>query len=313
MAKKQNNDQVADAAPFNWVDRFAPNWFKPYARLARYDRPIGIWLLFWPCVWGAALGAVMTESGGLNGEYILYFLVGAIAMRGAGCTYNDIIDRDLDAKVARTQNRPLASGAVSLKKAVVFLILQCLLGLLVLLQFNIQTILLGALALIPVAIYPFMKRITWWPQAFLGISFSWGVLVGFTAITGGFAHGVFIVYLACIFWVIGYDTIYAFQDKEDDALIGVRSTARKFEDSPRKFLANMYITSISLMVAGFALLNLPVLAYFGVGFFAIHLLRQITQLKPEDGKACLALFKSNATAGMFPLIGLLVLVYSVTP
>ena len=310
MSKDNSQNKIADAAAFNIVDSLFPDWAKPYARLARYDRPIGIWLLFWPCVWGYVLGLVLTNAESFDFQPIMLFLIGAVAMRGAGCTYNDIIDRDLDAKVARTRNRPLASGALSLKQAVVFLALQCLLGLLVLLQFSLHTIFIGLLSLVPVLIYPFMKRITWWPQAFLGVSFSWGILLGFVAVTGALTHGVLILFLACVFWIIGYDTIYAFQDKEDDALIGVRSTARKFEKTAKKFVANMYITSISLMVAAFLLLKLPVIAFLGIGFFAVHVLRQVLRLDPENGNACLELFKSNAQAGMFPVLGLLALLLS---
>ncbi len=220
----------ADAVALTWVDR-APAALRPFLRLARLDRPIGTWLLFWPCVFGLVLGAIASErpfSSWHDLYLLLLFAVGSAVMRGAGCTYNDIVDRDIDAAVARTRARPIPSGQVGVRHAKLFLVAQALIGLVVLLMFNRFTILLGVLSLATIAIYPFMKRITWWPQLFLGLAFSWGALIGWTAEVGSIGLPALLLYAGCILWVIGYDTIYALQDIEDDALIGVKSTARLF-------------------------------------------------------------------------------------
>src|SRR6185312_9982968 len=221
-----SNATPADAVPANLVDHL-PARLKPYARLARLDRPIGTWLLFWPCVFGLILGAAADERRFLDWRdawYVILFAVGALVMRGAGCTFNDIIDRDFDAQVARTRGRPIPSGTVSVKQAAAFLVAQCLAGLAILLQFNWFAVALGAASLLLVAAYPFMKRITWWPQAWLGLTFNWGAILGFAAQTGRIDLGDAMLYAGLLFWTLGYDTIYAHQDKEDDALIGVKST-----------------------------------------------------------------------------------------
>ena len=228
---------VPDAQRGNWVDHYAPDWLKPYARLARWDRPIGFWLLFWPCGFALGLAAVANPSANFDWKALILMFVGAVLMRGAGCTFNDIVDRDIDDKVARTRLRPIPSGQVTTKQALAFLVLQALLGLVVLLQFNPMTVGLGVASLLLVAIYPFMKRITWWPQLFLGLAFSWGALVGWTSQTGSLDLPPLVLYLGCILWVIGYDTIYALQDVEDDALIGVKSTARLFGTRAREIVA----------------------------------------------------------------------------
>ncbi|MEM9751523.1 MAG: 4-hydroxybenzoate octaprenyltransferase, partial [Pseudomonadota bacterium] len=211
-------DAIADAAPSNWVDRRAPAALRPYLRLARADRPIGTWLLLWPCLWSMALAQISLGERAPNLWFLILFVVGATAMRGAGCVYNDIIDRDIDAKVARTANRPIASGAVSVGSGWAFLVALSLIGLLVLLQFNQRTILLGLVSLGIVAAYPFMKRVTYWPQAWLGLTFNWGALMAWTAVTGDLAAPALLLYVGGVFWTLGYDTIYAHQDKEDDAL-----------------------------------------------------------------------------------------------
>ena len=225
-------ERPADAAADNWVARFVPARLRPYAELARLDRPIGGWLLFWPCLWGLALAAA-PQNIYPPFHLIGLFLVGAFVMRGAGCTFNDIADRHIDAQVARTAGRPLPSGRVSVVAAWGFLLAQALIGLVVLLQFNVTTIFIGVLSLVPVAIYPFMKRITYWPQLFLGLAFNWGALVGYTSLTGQLHLPAGALYAAGIFWTLGYDTIYAHQDREDDALVGVKSSALKLGENTR--------------------------------------------------------------------------------
>ena len=237
--------RVADAARFNWVDSFAPDWLKPYARLARWDRPIGFWLLFWPCAWALA----MAPGPWLDWWHLVLMFVGAVLMRGAGCTFNDIVDTDIDMKVARTRSRPIPSGATTRRKATVFMMAQALLGLVVLLQFNALTIGLGIASLVLVAIYPFMKRVTWWPQLFLGLAFSYGAIVGWTAETGALGLTPLLLYAGSICWVIAYDTIYALQDIEDDALIGVKSTARLFGDRARLITGLFYAAALLLWIA----------------------------------------------------------------
>src|SRR5215510_11976062 len=226
--------RVADSTG-NWVDGLAPAWARPYLRLARLDRPIGSWLLLMPCWWSVALAAVHARSQ-VNVWHLFLFFVGAFAMRGAGCTWNDIVDRDLDAKVERTRSRPIPSGQVSVQAAAGFLVAQALVGLLVLLQFNGFAIATGIASLAVVAIYPFMKRITYWPQIFLGLAFSWGALMGWAAVFGRLDPPAFLLYAGSIAWVMHYDTIYAHQDREDDALVGVKSTARLFEQRTKPML-----------------------------------------------------------------------------
>lgn len=225
--------RVADSTG-NWVDTRAPEWARPYLRVSRYDRPIGSWLLLMPCWWSAALAAGMAHDISRLPLTIVLFFIGAFVMRGAGCAWNDITDRDLDAKVERTRSRPLPSGQVSVKQALAFLALQALIGFVVLLQFNRYAVATGITSLVVVAIYPFMKRITWWPQAFLGLAFSWGALMGFAVTFGRIDLTALVLYAGSIAWVIGYDTIYAHQDAEDDALIGVKSTARLFGAARRQ-------------------------------------------------------------------------------
>lgn len=240
---------VADAQSGNWVDRYAPAWLKPYARLARWDRPIGFWLLFWPCAWGLALAAVADPLRGFDWWGAVLMLAGAILMRGAGCTFNDIVDRDIDMKVARTRSRPIPSGAVTARDALAFLVAQALLGSVILFQFNRFTVWAGVASLVLVAIYPFMKRVTWWPQAFLGLAFSYGALLGWSSQTGGLAVPALLLYFGTILWVIGYDTIYALQDIEDDALIGVKSTARLFGTKTKPIVAGFYGAAYLLWLA----------------------------------------------------------------
>jgi 4-hydroxybenzoate polyprenyltransferase len=295
---------VADAVRGHWADRIIPPRLRPYARLARLERPIGWWLLMWPCWWSSALA---TDAAGWrfpNVWHLVLFLVGAVAMRGAGCTYNDIVDRDLDARVARTRSRPIPSGQVTTKQAVAFLVLQALVGLVVLLQFNRFTIALGVLSLATVAVYPFMKRITWWPQVGLGIAFSWGALMGWPAIFGRLDWPPVLLYLGGIAWTIGYDTIYAHQDKEDDALIGVRSTARLFGTRTRPLLILFYGAATVLFAAALWLAGVGPLAYLGLAAGAVHLGWQARTLVIDDPDNCLMLFRSNEYYGWIVFAGL---------
>ena len=240
-------NKVADAVRTSWVYRLLPERFWPFAQLARWERPIGWWLLMWPCWWSLMLAVGTGDVPGLSAQAALpvlvclaLFMLGAVAMRGAGCTYNDLVDQDIDDQVARTRSRPLPSGRVTRNQAMVFLVAQALAGLVILLQFNRFTVALGCLSLVTVVIYPFMKRITWWPQLFLGLAFSWGALMGWPAWTGQLGLAPLALYLGSIFWVIGYDTIYAHQDIEDDALVGVKSTARLFGENTKTALIVLY-------------------------------------------------------------------------
>ena len=301
--------RVADAPSGNFVYRLLPRWLWPYAQLARWDRPIGWQLLMWPCFWSAALAgnAAMAEGRFSFGRFVFHlflFFLGAVAMRGAGCTYNDIVDHDIDMQVARTRSRPLPSGRVSRLQAKIFLLLQALVGLIVLLQFNGFTIFLGILSLGIVAIYPFAKRFTDWPQFFLGLAFSWGALVGWSAVFGSISFAAIALYIAAIAWTIGYDTIYAHQDKEDDALIGVRSTARLFGDATRWWLILLYGLTLLLLLVAFIVGGAAFPAYLGLLAAAALLVWQIAVLDIDDPADCLALFKSNNRVGAILFLGL---------
>jgi len=296
--------RVADSVPESWVET-APSSLRPYLRLARYDRPIGFWLLAIPCWQGLFLARIGTGPEWIDLWYVILFAIGAIAMRGAGCTYNDIIDRDLDARVARTANRPLAAGTVSLKQAWAFLIAQCGIGLLVLIQLPTLAILVGLGALALVAAYPFMKRITWWPQAWLGLTFNWGIPVAYVATSGQIDFAMIALYLAGLMWTLGYDTIYAHQDTEDDALVGVLSTARLFGDHSQYWVAGFYAANAILV--GIAV-TLKLASPWFVALYALyclHLFNQVRQLDIRDGAKCLALFKSNRTSGLLLVLALL--------
>jgi 4-hydroxybenzoate polyprenyltransferase len=297
--------RVADATG-NWVDSRAPRWSRPYLRLARLDRPIGSWLLLLPCWWSAALAAsVARDLSQLPLDIALFFL-GAFAMRGAGCTWNDITDRDLDAKVERTRSRPIPAGQVSVKQALVFLVAQALVGLAVLLQFNRFAVATGIASLLIVVIYPFMKRITWWPQVVLGLAFSWGALMGFAVRLGRIDATALVLYAGSIAWVIGYDTIYAHQDAEDDALIGVKSTARLFGERTHQALVVFYGLAVLLIGGALVLAGSGFVAWIGLVAFAAHLVWQIRRLRIGDAALCLRVFKSNRDAGLLLFAGLLV-------
>jgi 4-hydroxybenzoate polyprenyltransferase len=289
----------ADALPASWVEH-APAWIKPWARLARLDRPIGTWLLFWPCVFGLLLGAAADERRFLQWHdvyFVVLFGIGALVMRGAGCTFNDIVDRKIDAQVARTRARPIPSGAVSVSGAVVFLILQCLIGLAVLLQFNWFAVGLGAASLLLVAAYPFMKRITWWPQAWLGLTFNWGALLGFAAQTGRLDVADGMLYAGLFFWTLGYDTIYALQDKADDELIGVKSTARLFGAAARRWVLRFYAVGFTLILAAGFTEHTGWPFAFAMLLAGAHLLWQIKRLNIDDPANCLIVFRSNRETG----------------
>ena len=295
--------RVADSTG-NWVDWFAPAWSRPYLRLARFDRPIGSWLLLLPCCWSAALAAGISRDVKQLLPVLALFFIGAFVMRGAGCAWNDITDRDLDAKVERTRSRPIPAGQVSVAGAFAFLVLQALIGLAVLLQFNRFAILTVLASLAIVAIYPFMKRITYWPQVVLGLAFSWGALMGFAVLLGRLPAAAFVLYAGSIAWVIGYDTIYAHQDREDDALIGVKSTARLFGDRTGVMLTLFYGLATALIGAAIFLCGGGWLAWGGLFAFALHLVRQTQAIDIDDGALCLRLFKSNRDAGLMLFAGL---------
>jgi 4-hydroxybenzoate polyprenyltransferase len=296
--------RVADATG-NWVDTHAPSWSRPYLRLSRFDRPIGSWLLLIPCWWSAALAAGVAHDLHRLPLVILLFFIGAFVMRGAGCTWNDITDRSLDAKVERTRSRPIPAGQVSVTRALVFLVAQALIGLVVLLQFNRFAIATGIASLLIVAIYPFMKRITWWPQVVLGLAFSWGALMGFAVILERIDLSALALYAGSISWVIGYDTIYAHQDAEDDALIGIKSTARLFGAATHRMLAIFYSLAVMLIGAALVLAGAGWLAWLGLAAFAVHLAVQIRRLDISDPALCLRVFKSNRDAGLILFAGLL--------
>lgn len=292
-----------DAVPRSLVERL-PEFARPFARMARLDRPIGWWLLLLPCWWSEALAAR------LAGQWpslvtLALFLVGAVAMRGAGSTWNDITDRDLDAQVARTRARPLPSGQVSVKQAFAFLVLQALVGLAVLLQFNSFAIAIGMLSLAPVLVYPFMKRFTNHPQVVLGLAFAWGALMGFASHFGSLPLAAFLLYAGGIAWVIGYDTIYALQDIEDDAIVGIGSTARAYGEHVRLFIAGMFTLTLLLVAAAMNLAGVGPLGWIGLAAFALHCLWQVVVLRRDDPQQALGLFRSNRDAGLLLFAGLL--------
>src|SRR6202045_1447735 len=296
--------RVADATG-NWVDTRAPPWSRPYLRLSRFDRPIGSWLLLMPCWWSAALAAGVAHNISRLPLVIALFFVGAFVMRGAGCTWNDITDRDLDAKVERTRSRPIPAGQVSVPQALAFLVVQALIGLVVLLQFNRFAVATGIASLAIVAVYPFMKRITWWPQVVLGLAFSWGALMGFAVTFGRIDATPLLLYAGSISWVIGYDTIYAHQDAEDDALIGIKSTALLFGARTKPMLALFYALAVVPIGVALMLAGAGFAAWTGLAAFAAHLVWQIRRLEISDPALCSRVFKSNRDAGLLLFVGLL--------
>ncbi len=309
IPRAQAEGSVADAAPQNWVDRYAPAVTRPYLRLSRIDRPIGAWLLMLPCFWGLGLAVAADPFGGTWWDlwYGVACAIGAILMRGAGCTWNDITDVKFDAQVERTRSRPLPSGQVTMRNAVIWMCVQAALAFLILLTFYPFAIMLGVASLGLVLIYPYAKRFTWWPQLFLGLAFNWGALLGWSAHYSDLGLPALWLYASGVCWTLFYDTIYAHQDKEDDALIGVRSTARLFGNNTGRWLVAFTIGTVSFMgiAAIEALISagpLPLLAaLFGAWGFGWHLTLQIRRLDIDNPQKCLALFRSNRDAGLIPI------------
>lgn len=293
-----------DALSQHWSLRVLPRWARPYGRLMRLERPIGWQLLFWPCAFGSLLASLATDSG-LRWDHLMLFLIGSIVMRGAGCTLNDIADRDIDAKVARTAARPIPSGEVSAKAAAVFLVLLLLVGFAILLTFNLFTIGVSIASLVLIAIYPFMKRITDWPQIVLGLVFAWGALVGWSAQMGALNLTPVLLYAACAVWIVGYDTIYAFQDLEDDAMAGIGSSALALGERAPLFIAICYVAMIALIGAAYFSVGAGLSAYAGLAVAAAQMGWQITTLDISDKAGCLRRFQSNKFVGLLIMLGLL--------
>src|SRR4029077_6269400 len=295
---------VADATG-NWVDTLAPTWLQPYLRLARPPLPHGSWLLLLPCWWSSALAAVAAHARAPSIVHLILFFIGAFAMRGAGCTWNDIVDRDLDGAVERTRSRPIPSAQGSLAQAALFLVLQALVGFAVLITFNGFTVALGIASLAIVVVYPFMKRITYWPQIVLGLAFSWGALMGWAAVFGRLDWAPLLLYAGSISWVIGYDTIYAHQDREDDALIGIKSTALLFGPRTKPMLGLFYSVAVILIGAAGFFAGAGLVFVLGLAAFTAHLAWQIARLDIADSDNCLKVFKSDRDAGLILFAGLL--------
>ncbi|HET9413988.1 MAG TPA: 4-hydroxybenzoate octaprenyltransferase [Pseudolabrys sp.] len=300
----ESTGRVADATG-NWVDSLAPSYTRPYLRLARLDRPIGSWLLLMPCWWSVGLAGMHNDRLPSLWHIVLFF-IGAFAMRGAGCTWNDLVDRDLDGRVERTRSRPIPSGQVTVAQATMFMVAQALVGFLVLIQFNRFTVATGIASLLVIVIYPFMKRITYWPQIFLGLAFSWGALMGWPAAFGRLDWPAIVLYVGSILWVIGYDTIYAHQDRDDDLLIGIKSTALLFGERTPTMLATFYAGAIVLIAAAGFMAGGGIIFTIGIIGFAAHLAWQVSRLDIDDPAHCLALFKSNRDAGLILFAAMLV-------
>jgi 4-hydroxybenzoate polyprenyltransferase len=296
--------RVADAAHDNWVDRYAPDTWRPYLRLMRLDRPIGTWLLLFPCWWSLALAEIDEGLPYPSLWYMTLFAIGALVMRGAGCAYNDYIDRDYDAQVARTSSRPIPSGQVTPEDALVLVGVLGFIGLAVLLQFNWFTVFLGASSLILVLIYPYMKRYTYWPQLVLGLAFNWGALVGWAADEGSLEAAPIALYLGAVAWTIGYDTIYAHQDTEDDLMLGLKSTALKFGEESPAWVGAFYSAAIVLWtIAGF-LAGAHLIFFLTLALVGLQLAWQVSTLDITDGKNCLRRFRSNRDVGTAIFLGL---------
>ncbi|MGQ3675974.1 4-hydroxybenzoate octaprenyltransferase [Xanthobacter sp. TB0139] len=295
---------VSDAPQGNWVDRHAPAALRPYLRVARLDRPIGSWLLLLPCWWSTALAAMAAGQPWPDVRLLVLFAIGAVAMRGAGCTWNDILDRKIDRAVARTRNRPVASGALNVPMAFAFLALQCAIGLAVLLSLPRFAVVTGLASMGVVAIYPLMKRITSVPQLVLGIAFSWGALMGWASVFHTISDPALLLFAGSVAWVFAYDTIYAHQDKEDDAVVGVRSTALLFGRKTRLAVGLCYALVVVLFTLSILSVSPGLFALLGLAGFALHLLWQVRTLDIDDGDRCLALFRSNRDAGLILFAGL---------
>jgi 4-hydroxybenzoate polyprenyltransferase len=293
-------DIVPDSERRGLIGALPPR-LRPYASLMRLDRPIGTWLLYWPCAWSVALASV-----GGRWDLFLWFFLGAFAMRSAGCVYNDIVDKDLDRKVERTRLRPLASGRASVRSAWALIAILCAIGLLVLAQLNVTAAIVALVSVVPVAAYPFMKRITWWPQAWLGLVFSWGALVGWPAVTGSLDLPALLLWFGSIAWVVGYDTLYAIQDIEDDALVGVKSSARRLGDKAPLGVAIFYLIAVLFWAAALWSVRPDWLALLALAPAATHLANQALRADPKDGEGALRLFRSNRTTGFLIFLAMLV-------
>ena len=293
-------DIVPDSERRGFIGALPPR-LRPFASLMRLDRPVGTWLLYWPCAWSIALAGV-----GGRWDLFLWFALGAFAMRSAGCVYNDIVDRDLDKKVERTRLRPLASGRVTLESAWLLVVSLCLIGLLVVLQLNLTAAIVALASIVPVAAYPFMKRITWWPQAWLGLVFSWGALVGWPAVMGRPGLPALLIWFGSIAWVIGYDTLYAIQDIEDDALVGVKSSARRLGEKAPVGVAIFYLIAVLFWAAAVWSVRPDWIALLALGPAALHLANQAIRADPKDGELALRLFRSNRTCGLLVFLAMLV-------
>jgi 4-hydroxybenzoate polyprenyltransferase len=297
--------QVADAVKGNWVDNLAPVKLRPYLRLSRADRPVGTWLLLIPCWWGLLIG-ILQDGNVFSNDFWLFFScsVGALLMRGAGCTWNDISDRKIDGAVERTRSRPIPSGQVTLTQSVIWMILQIGIAGIILLSYNLNSIILGLSSLFLVAIYPFAKRFTWWPQVFLGLAFNWGILLLFVAHSGSLSWPIVILYIAGIFWTLFYDTIYAYQDSQDDLLIGVKSTAILFGEHAKKWLFSFILLCVVLMAVSVFFVTQEraalskIISFIGVLSFSIHLFWQWQNFDAKNSQLLLTLFRSNRNAGL---------------
>ncbi len=288
---------VADAAEGNWVDRFAPAPLRPYLRLARMDRPIGTWLLLFPCWWSVALAEVSIGHPYPDPWMLAMFAIGAVVMRGAGCAYNDYVDRDFDARVQRTASRPIPSGQITPEAALLFTFALALVGFFVLIWFNLFTIALGIASLALVAIYPFMKRFTYWPQAVLGLAFNWGALMGWAAVKGSLALPAILLYMGSVLWTIGYDTIYAHQDTEDDLMLGLKSTALSFGEDTPFWVGSFYVGALLLWIAAGFLAGTHLMFFFGVALVGLQMAWQVSTLDISDAKNCLRRFRANRDVG----------------
>ena len=295
---------IADAQPANWVDRWAPASWRPYLRLGRFDRPIGSWLLLFPCWWAQTLAEVDSGQPFPNSKYLALFAIGAVAMRAAGCAYNDYVDRDIDAKVQRTAGRPIPSGQVSGEAALAFVAVCALVGLAVLLNFNTFTIWLAVASMLLVVAYPFAKRVTNYPQLVLGLAFNWGALVGWAAVKGSLGWPAFVLYLGCVLWTIGYDTIYAHQDREDDALLGLGSTALHFGDNTVSFVGALYAAAAALWLLAGALAGAHLIYFLAVTLVFLQMSWQVATLDINDPANCLWRFRSNRDVGVAVFLGL---------
>jgi len=300
----QQSTRVADAPHNNWVDLYAPRAMRPYLRLARLDRPIGFWLLLLPCWWSVCLAGVSLNQPYPDPWLLTLFAVGALTMRASGCAYNDFVDRKYDAQLPRTASRPIPSGQVTPAEALAFATLCAFAGLLVLVQLNLFTIKLGAASLFLVALYPFMKRFTHWPQFILGLAFNWGALVGWTAVTGSLGVPALLLYAGSVLWTIGYDTIYAHQDREDDLLLGLRSTAIRFGDKTMTWVGGLYAAAVVLWLAAGYMAGTHLIFFTAVVLASLQMAWQVTTLDINDGENCLRRFRSNRDVGVVIFLGL---------